>query len=115
MDTEVEYWTQEAEGVVKDIANQVKEIKISTLPATKHGIYVNVTTLEGQKFCFHLGSSGFEIVGHDYDKTNESENEVYETPYALLRSISDKFTPAFNDSLRSKLNDVLVAELEQDR
>lgn len=115
MDTEVEYWEQEAEGVIKDIENQVKEIKISTLPVTKHGIYLNVTTLEGQTFCFHLGSSGFEVVGHDYDKADESGNDAYETPYALLRSISEKFTPAFNDSLTSKLNDVLVAEQEDNR
>lgn len=115
MDSEADYWTHEAEGVMKDIGNQVKEIKISTLPVTKHGIYLNVTTLEDQKFCFHLGSSGFEVVGHDYDKNNECGNESYETPYALLHSISEKFTPAFNDSLRSKLNEMLVAELESDR
>jgi len=74
-------------------------------------IYLNVTTLEGEKFTIKLNAEGFSVCARgQYDRDDKDEEvEFYETPYALLNHVSPRFTKAFGDSLANKL-EVLVME-----
>lgn len=101
---EPDNWRNEAEGVIKDIQEHVKEVSVSdSLEKNNRKIYLNVTTLEDKKYCLELSCHGFRIVGQDYDLINIEDNPFFETPYSLLNSISPSFQQSFNNSLLSKL------------
>ncbi|KAJ6221991.1 hypothetical protein RDWZM_000536 [Blomia tropicalis] len=115
--TDDEGWRSEALAVVADIKQFVKRIDISDqLPCDENGIYLNLQTKEGDSMTVELSCAGFRVCAHQFDTlTNEKQRIVtsassssndtisfetyYETPYALLDSIS----PAYRDSFSSEL------------
>lgn len=102
-------WHLEAMAVIKDVTPHVtsiaisdklitgessllsaKKSRISQFPADV-GIYLNLKTLEGQELTCYLDGSGFKIVGLTFDNCDiedSSEEEIYETIYALIQSRS---------------------------
>nr|XP_049463939.1 GSK3-beta interaction protein [Anopheles coluzzii] len=99
-------WAQEAESVIRDIAEHVKEASHSKLlPATRTEAYINITTLGDKMMCVKLNAEGLQIVGnvHD-DKTRDSSiNTRYETPYALLSDVCSSYVNSFGSSLVNAL------------
>ncbi|XP_052894125.1 GSK3-beta interaction protein [Anopheles moucheti] len=109
-------WTQEAEAVIKDIAQHVEDISLSNkLPPARTESYINITTLDGNPMCVKLNAEGLQIVGnvHD-DKTQESSsNTRYETPYALLSDVCPAYVHSFGSSLVNALSK-LEQQLDQE-
>ena len=87
--------------------------------------YLNVTTHEERKLTVQLSSLGFRVVcdgKHDTAeelltaqpttnfldrKVNEVKDPIYfETPYALLSSVSAGYDKSFGDDLISKLSNI---------
>lgn len=55
----------------------------------------------------YLDGSGFKIVGLNFDNCDiedSSEEEIYETIYALIQSKSPGYTESFGNALVDKLN-----------
>jgi len=106
-------WKEEAQAVIKDVKEQVKDINISDkLQSDNSCIYLNITTVEDLKLTVQLSVQGFRVVSsneHDFietkDDTTEDDEEVtfYETPYSLLDSISPGYREAFGNNLASQL------------
>lgn len=95
-------WTQEAQAVIKDIQKDVKEIAVSDKwPMDDTGVHLNLTTLDGDRFCVKMTCAGFEIVAKEYDKATSEDIEpiIYETPYAMLSAISKMYTDSFANRL----------------
>lgn len=109
MDGEID-WLTEAEAVIIDVQAHTKSIQVSSLPPPSTGIFLNITTIENQKFCVLLGPSGFKVVGDAHNNTSlESTNQVFfETPYALLSRISPSYSQSFGNLLINKLNEQLL-------
>lgn len=52
----------EAESILKEITFGVKEAHLSkTLPCSEAAVYINLTTLEGNRYCVYLDLSGYEV------------------------------------------------------
>lgn len=100
-------WEDEAEAIIKDVKQHVKDIQISTkLESSKTNIFLNVTTLEDRKFCARISTEGFQIVGNSYDSIVESIEKTsmaYDTPYALLNDVSAQYVQSFGNGLASAL------------
>lgn len=95
-------WIKESQAVIADIKKDVKDIAVSDkYPVDETGIFLNITTLDGDRFCAKMTSAGFEIVGQDYDQdtSDGQEGDVYETPYAMLSAISKMYTDSFANRL----------------
>uniref|UniRef100_A0A182MSF3 GSKIP domain-containing protein n=1 Tax=Anopheles culicifacies TaxID=139723 RepID=A0A182MSF3_9DIPT len=106
-DDKVIDWTQEAEAVIQDIAQHVKDISLSkALPPTRTESYINITTLEGKHMCVKLNAEGLQIVGNAHDAKNQdnSTNTRYETPYALLSDVCPAYVHSFGNSLVNALS-----------
>ncbi|CAK1546919.1 unnamed protein product [Leptosia nina] len=104
-----ETWPQEAEAALNDIRKHVKAACVSTaLKNTNQRVYLNLTTLEDLKYCIEMSAAGFRVVGRKYDDIGLAtiENMNYETPYALLNSISQKYRESFGGELMNKLLDL---------
>uniref|UniRef100_A0A336L688 CSON005418 protein n=1 Tax=Culicoides sonorensis TaxID=179676 RepID=A0A336L688_CULSO len=104
---EIIEWKTEAQGVINDVKAHVSSIEVSAvLESNERKIYLNVVTLEDEKYCIRLDNEGFIVVGKEFDTTNleDEESQVFETPYSLLSSISKKFTESFGNRLISELN-----------
>ncbi|CAH2106795.1 unnamed protein product [Euphydryas editha] len=104
-----ETWPAEAEAAINDIRKHVKSAQVSPkLKSTNQKIFINLTTLENFEYCVEMSASGFRVVGRKYDDTTLStiENMNYETPYALLNSISQKYRESFGGELMNKLLDL---------
>ncbi|XP_075973124.1 GSK3B-interacting protein-like [Anticarsia gemmatalis] len=104
-----ETWPQEAEAAISDIKKHVKTACISPiLHSNNQRIYINLTTLENSDYCIEMSAAGFRVVGRKYDDTSLSsiENMNYETPYALLNNISQKYRESFGGELMNKLLDL---------
>lgn len=102
-------WPTEAEAAINDIKKHVASAQVSTrLRNTNQRIYINLTTLEKSEYCIEMSGAGFRVVGRHYDDTSLStiENMNYETPYALLNSISQKYRESFGGELMNKLLDL---------
>lgn len=102
-------WPQEAEAAINDIKKHVKSACISLiLNSNNQHIYINLTTLENTDFCVEMSGAGFRVVGRMYDDTSLSsiENMNYETPYALLNNISQKYRESFGGELMNRLLDL---------
>uniref|UniRef100_A0A1B6C7B5 GSKIP domain-containing protein n=2 Tax=Clastoptera arizonana TaxID=38151 RepID=A0A1B6C7B5_9HEMI len=97
-------WKKEAQSVLNDIKLHVQDVELSNLQPPSSGVYFNITTLENKKFCIYLGRPGFKVVGNNYDDiTIVNNNQVYETPYALLNNISDQYAQSFENLITNKL------------
>lgn len=109
-DEDVNNWEKEANGIIKDVNKHVKEILISRkFQSTDSDIFLNITILEGTKMCVRVSCEGFEIVGNEYDSNSLESSEdyfsnIYETPYALLSNISNKYVESFGNDLVNALN-----------
>ncbi len=56
--------TREAEAAEKECAFGVREIRISeAMPYGDSIAYLNLTTLEGERFCVEITAAGFKPVG----------------------------------------------------
>lgn len=106
-------WQSEANAIINDVGKHVKEIIVSNkLPSSRLEIFFNLTTLEDKKMCIRISSEGFQVVGNEYDNiqtldsdlgTEELNTRIYETPYALLNDVSEKYIKSFGDELSSAL------------
>lgn len=97
-------WREEAQGVINDVKDQVKLIEVSkSLQSSNSCIYLNVETLEGEKYTFELTVHGFKFCGKEFDSKSWENSQYFETPYALLNSVSPRFKDAFMDVLLRKL------------
>lgn len=101
-------WQIEAEAVIRDVQPHVRNIHVSSVSPSDRGIYLNVTTIEDLHFCVLLGPAGFQVVGnqHNCDSLANSNQVTYETPYALLSSISPLYDQSFGNLLLKKLNEI---------
>lgn len=106
---EKDQWKLEAAAVINDVKNHVQQITISTLDGADEFIYLNLTTLEGQDYCIQMSKIGFSITDVRHDSSTIEATEYFETPYALLDSIS----PKYRESFAHKLIESLTA-LKQD-
>lgn len=107
---EIINWEEEAMAIINDVKTHVAEIDISRkLPSDESHIYMNIRTFEGAAYCVHVSSTGFRIVSDIYDTIDEDkdkivdEDEVYETPYALLDKISPRYVESFGNQLCKQL------------
>ncbi|XP_046959975.1 GSK3B-interacting protein [Vanessa cardui] len=101
-----ETWPAEAEAAINDIRKHVNSAQVSSkVRSTNQKIYINLTTLENSEYCVEMSALGFRVVGRKYDDTSLStiENMNYETPYALLNNISQKYRESFGGELMNKL------------
>ncbi|XP_034940012.1 GSK3-beta interaction protein [Chelonus insularis] len=100
-------WKVEAQAIINDVRRHVQDIKISEkLCSTNNSIYLNLTTLEGLKFCVEVSGNGFSITGNQHDSVINTDNKTFETPYSLLDSISPKYRESFGNDLMKKLNNL---------
>lgn len=103
-------WKEEAQAIIKDVHNDVSQIHVSKSMSISSAVFLNIETLEGQKYCVKVSYSGFQIVAREFDKIDTNLMEAaFETPYALLHSISPKYVQSFGDNLSKSL-----ANLERD-
>ncbi|KAG4066188.1 hypothetical protein HA402_014488 [Bradysia odoriphaga] len=103
-------WQDEAAAIIKDVENHVKDIQISSkLQSSKSEIFLNVTTLEEATFCIRISTEGFQIVGQSYDTIGSNDNTAvtYETPYALLNSVSERYVQSFGNGLTAALEKLI--------
>lgn len=98
-------WKVEASAVINDVKSHVQQISISNLDGTDQFIFLNLTTLEGQDYCIQMSQMGFSITGMVYDSSTIEASVFFDTPYALLDSIS----PKYRESFAQKLIDSLTA------
>lgn len=122
-----EGWRSEALAIIEDIRKFVKQISISHhLPCDQNGIYMNLETKEGSRLTIELSSAGFRVCGHQFDTLIKEDtgpavmagseqdqqqhadgqislNVYYETPYALLDSISIGYRDCFSTELAQRL------------
>ena len=121
--TDDEGWRSEALAVIADIKQFVKQIDISiVLPCDENGIYLNLETQEGVSLTIELSCAGFRVCGYEFDTLVSSEDETvllsssnhdvislnvyYETPYALLDSISPAYRDSFSNELAQRLQEL---------
>lgn len=104
MEENVQDWREEAEAVVKDIENHVKKAEVAGGNAKL--IYLNLTTIEGKKFCIELSASGFRVVGKSHNEKSTESEDYYETPYSLLNRLSPGFAQSFRNELVEKLKEL---------
>lgn len=107
---EIINWVEEATAIIKDVRTHVAEIDISkVLPSNESHIYLNIRTFEGASYCVHVSSLGFRIVSELHDTINDDkleiteEEEIFETPYALLDKISPRYVESFGNQLCKQL------------
>lgn len=99
-----ESWKLEVEAIINDVKAHVKQIIISEkIPSSNGCIYMNILTKEEKNFCIQLSSAGFKIVGLNWDENDLDGEEVFETPYSLLNSVSPSFSSSFASALCEKL------------
>lgn len=104
-----ETWPQEAEAAINDIRKHVKAVNISgKIKSTNRRVVINLTTLENKDYCIEMSAAGFKIIGkrHDNMSLANADHTSYETPYALLNSISQKYRESFGGELMNKLLDL---------
>ncbi|CAG9761512.1 unnamed protein product [Ceutorhynchus assimilis] len=99
-----EGWQEEAQAVINDVKDHVKTIEVSrALASSNSRIFLNVETLEGVKYTFELTVQGYRFCGKVFDKDDWENSQYFETPYALLNSVSARFKESFMDVLFRKL------------
>lgn len=111
----------EANAIINDVKAHVAEIAISSkLASSATQIYLNIRTIESATCCVQVTSRGFKIVSSQYDTIDEDkalkaalldngdeepeeEEEIFETPYALLDKISPRYVESFGNQLCQQL------------
>ncbi|ALC44867.1 CG14505 [Drosophila busckii] len=111
----------EANAIINDVKAHVAEIAISSkLASSATQIYLNIRTIESATCCVQVTSRGFKIVSSQYDTIDEGkaqpvasvenseteaaeEEEIFETPYALLDKISPRYVESFGNKLCQQL------------
>lgn len=111
----------EANAIINDVKAHVAEICISSkLASDATQIYLNIRTIESATCCVQVSSRGFKIVSSQYDTIDEDsrisallrngqeqgddeEEEIFETPYALLDKISPRYVESFGNQLCQQL------------
>lgn len=112
---DAEQWKNEADSIITDVKCHVREIAVSPkLGSSNSCIYLNVTTLEGLKFCVEVSGSGFSVTGNDHDLLESKENEKFETPYSLLDAISPQYRHSFGNELTKKLNELVKKTIDDE-
>ncbi|XP_045771397.1 GSK3-beta interaction protein-like [Maniola jurtina] len=104
-----ETWPMEAEAAINDIRKHVASAHVSpALRSSNRRVYINLTTLENAEYCVEMSGAGFRVVGRKHDDASLAtiENMNYETPYALLNTISQKYRESFGGELMNKLIDL---------
>jgi len=119
-------WKEEAAAIVRDIGSCVASAclsqKLSDDDATiTSEAYLNIETLEHRSLTVRIDSRGLTIVGNKFDDNSlesgsglVSKEKSYETPYALLQSISPLYSTSFGGQLHQKLT-ALAEEQDDDR
>lgn len=69
-------------------------------------------TKENCNYTVELTSSGFRIVGKTLNNVDSESERFFETPYALLNSISPMFQKAFGEKLVHQLEKVQEAQAD---
>jgi hypothetical protein len=108
----VDGWRGEALAVISDIRAFVNSVEISLLlPCDCSGIYINLETKELKKITVELSRAGFRICGSAFDSLDLTRDTVdadgptwFETPYALLDTISPGYRASFSGALADKLS-----------
>ncbi|KAL0122308.1 hypothetical protein PUN28_007207 [Cardiocondyla obscurior] len=104
---DAEQWRVEAQAVIDDVKEHVQDLRVSEkLTSTNQLIYLNLTTLEGLRFCVELSAAGFAVVGNRHDDTSNVGNERFETPYSLLDFVSPQYKNSFGNALLDKLKEL---------
>ncbi|KAL4085030.1 hypothetical protein QTP88_027868 [Uroleucon formosanum] len=98
-------WYAEAKSVIDSEKSLLNHISISSL-IVSDGVYLNIETLENQKFCVLLNKQGFRVVAKGFDQDNNNSQLSYETHFALLSNISKSYSRRFNELVAVKLNKV---------
>ncbi|XP_022216978.1 GSK3-beta interaction protein [Drosophila obscura] len=111
----------EANAIINDVKAHVAEICISSkLASDATQIYLNIRTIESATCCVQVTSRGFKIVSSLYDTVDadkrmaaklhiddvdaaEDDEEIFETPYALLDKISPRYVESFGNQLCQQL------------
>ncbi|KAH8369630.1 hypothetical protein KR093_000378, partial [Drosophila rubida] len=111
----------EATAIINDVKAHVAEIAVSSkLASSATQIYLNIRTIESATCCVEVSSRGFKIVSSQYDTIDEDkamrsallangdedqaeEEEIFETPYALLDKISPRYVESFGNQLCQQL------------
>jgi DNA primase len=94
--------TTYAKESIRDIAPYVMSVAVSDISG-EGKMYLNITTKEGQQFTVELTSLGFQVVGYMLNSRDVADQPIYETPAALLNTISTEYTRAFANHLIDKL------------
>ncbi|XP_069358517.1 GSK3-beta interaction protein-like [Maniola hyperantus] len=105
-----ETWPLEAEAAINDIRRHVASAQVSSaLRSSNRRVYINLTTLENSQYCVEMSRAGFRVVGRRHDDAGlgaaaaAAASGTYETPHALLDSISQKYRESFGGELMNKL------------
>ncbi|KAH8404521.1 hypothetical protein KR222_011282, partial [Zaprionus bogoriensis] len=106
----------EANAIINDVKGHVAEIAVSSkLVSSATQIYLNIRTIESATCCVQVTNRGFKIVSSQYDTIDEDkilktadedaedEEEIFETPYALLDKISPRYVESFGNQLCQQL------------
>ena len=97
-------WIEEAQGVIKEIVDYVRLFVISEkLVSSESEIFLNLETLEGDRFTIRLDERGFTVVGKEVDTVEAGllEQRQYETPHSLLDNISPQYRQVGDGVLES--------------
>lgn len=114
-------WKREAQAVADDIRSCVTSVFLieslssSSDLSSSDGAYLNIEILEHRRITVKVDSRGFTIVGNNFNDasfesgevTGSSEWKTFETPYALLHSISPLYSSSFGGQLHKKLTDLV--------
>ena len=109
-------WKAEAAAVISDIKEFVNSIAISMiLPCDEAGVYINIETKEKSMCTVELSTAGFRICSFAFDTIEDelrSTSKFFETPYALLDSLSPGYRESFSGALMDKLNALIPDNLQ---
>ncbi|XP_069771940.1 GSK3-beta interaction protein [Narcine bancroftii] len=96
---------EEAEAVIHDVSFAVNHMAVSTmLPVREDVVFINVETLERNRYCLELTEAGLRVVAYNFDQVDESLSmEFHETIYSLLDLLSPAYRDAFGNALLRKL------------
>ncbi|KAL5235944.1 hypothetical protein ACI65C_003354 [Semiaphis heraclei] len=98
-------WYAEAKSVIDSEISLLNHISISSLTVSD-GVYLNIETIENQRFCVLLNKHGFRVVAKAFDQDTNYSQFSYETHFALLSNISKGYCQRFNELIAVKLNEV---------